>query len=464
MKFLAILRDSMREAIDAKVFYVMIGLSGLIILLAASCRFQPKPGARMLMEAASAPLMVDLSEDAVLEKNLEQAFGQSLRRAAGGLYQIQSVEPLDDAPDAPNSTFRVVLTAHLALSPEEHIRKHFGVLDRWRIVEILGVERLDNELPLIGVAKLALKVRITSEGRRLWPHDFSLLFGALPVYREGIPLAVQMFGLENYVVNGLGYWIALLVSVVISAFFIPNMLRKGTIDLLVVKPISRPTLLLYKYVGGLLFIFINTSVAVGGVWLALSLTTGIWTPAFLWTIPTIVFCFAILYSVSTLFAVLTRSPIVCILLTCVTYVVLFLVGFIHIDVFERLRQVEGIVRQHEAVPLASATLGFPAQPGVGPLLSGHVLMSRRMENLNQSMTDNGFAKTIAVMYFILPRTRTLDYLAYDAMLAEIPFGKVVNRQLASPVKSTLGENLLVSGLFIALMLALSCWRFATRDY
>src|SRR5262249_23723208 len=117
-----------------------------------------------------------------------------------------------------------------------------------------------------------VRTRPTDVTRRLWPHEPSLFFGALPLSFLGqVPLAFQLFLVEDQVIKGIGGWIAVLVSVVITAFFIPNMLRKGTVDLLLVKPIRRTTLLLYKYVGGLLFIFLNTTLAVGGVWLALSL-------------------------------------------------------------------------------------------------------------------------------------------------------------------------------------------------
>ena len=43
MKFLALLRDSLREAADAKVFYVTIGLTFLFLLLVASLSFRPVP-------------------------------------------------------------------------------------------------------------------------------------------------------------------------------------------------------------------------------------------------------------------------------------------------------------------------------------------------------------------------------------------------------------------------------------
>lgn len=43
MKFLAMLRDSLRETLDVKLFYVMVGLSLLVVLLAASVTYKPVP-------------------------------------------------------------------------------------------------------------------------------------------------------------------------------------------------------------------------------------------------------------------------------------------------------------------------------------------------------------------------------------------------------------------------------------
>src|SRR5262249_43790368 len=121
-------------------------------------------------------------------------------------------------------------------------------------------------------------------------------------------------------------WVTLIISIVMTAFFIPNMLRKGTVDLLIVKPIHRPVLLVYKYLGGLTFILLNTTVAIGGVWLALGLKSGVWANNFLLMIPTLTFFFAILYAVSALFGVISRSPIVAILVTCLAWFMFFSVG------------------------------------------------------------------------------------------------------------------------------------------
>src|SRR5436189_298975 len=83
----------------------------------------------------------------------------------------------------------------------------------------------------------------------------------------------------------------------ITAFFIPEMLRKGTIDMLLAKPIHRATLLVCKDVGGLTFVLLSSAIAIGGVWLVLGLRSGIWSPQFLLVIPITTFFFAILYSV-----------------------------------------------------------------------------------------------------------------------------------------------------------------------
>ena len=43
MKFLAILKDSLREALDSKVLYALLILSALVIVGVASISFKPRP-------------------------------------------------------------------------------------------------------------------------------------------------------------------------------------------------------------------------------------------------------------------------------------------------------------------------------------------------------------------------------------------------------------------------------------
>ncbi len=436
MKFLAMLKDSLREAVDTKVFYVMVGMSALLTLVVATVRFTPKAAGKEVMTFAAVPLNVDTLEDFDPEK-----FFRSMMTDPKDLYQVVEVEPLDGAPDAPSSPFRVVLRAHLlreagaggAARAEEHIRQRFGVIDQLRLVDVTEVKQVPppeaapkGEGP---ATYYEARVRPTRSALRVWPHSFSLFFGALPFGQGGVPLGLELFLIENYLVGGLGAWIAVLVSVVITAFFIPNMLRKGTVDLLLVKPIHRTTLLLYKFVGGLIFILVNTAVAVLGVWVALGLRSGVWASGFLLMIFVITFSFTILYAVSAVCAVFTRSAIVAILVTCFVWGLLFVteMGF---GLVEGKRQEE----VKENVPVA------------------------------ERFSENWFAKTVYAIHFVLPRKGDLDSLTSRLLLLDLLTENQVRAQKLDKTSISWGESLTVSGVFIAVMLGLACWRFATRDY
>ncbi|MFO0877340.1 MAG: ABC transporter permease subunit [Gemmataceae bacterium] len=466
MKFLAMLRDSLREAIDAKVFYVMVGLSLLLIALASTIRFTPRPGGKMVMTLAALPVSLDLSNLDLEEMQKGGNPGQMLRRLRGS-YQVKEVVPEEGADDAPNSLFRVVLEPgpqipFLFARPKpqqiiEQIEERFGQWDDLRFVEVLNVRQMGTHYEVLG--------RLTPLGQRLWPHGLDLFFGALPVIREGVPLGAQLFALEHILVNQIGAWATLLVSVVITAFFIPNMLRKGTVDMLIVKPISRPTLLLYKYLGGLLFIFLNTTLVVVGVWLALSLRSGIWSFGFLMSIPVITFFFAILYAVSTLFAVLTRSPIVAILMTCGTWFVLFLVGTINL-VFETNQKAELIEVRRHASQVGATTVASLAHVGPAVPFAAAALVqeqARILTPLEPSVST--FAWVVRQVHFFLPRTTDLDTLMTAQLqrdLLVLPRG--LGAQAVTARSFSWAESLTVSSVFIAVMLGVACWWFATRDY
>lgn len=441
MKYLAILKDSLREAIDTKVFFVMIGLSAVLTLLTATLTFQPEPGEE-LMKAMALPLFGDLAD-----LNPERLM-QMARDPGAHLYEVKGAEPLDGAPEGPSSPYVVSLVAHcqspeeaekLKKSPgpsEQLIRDKFGRLDEMRIVNVTET-RLANpgdpfvpRTPAANEVYFRVNVQPTPVARRLWPNKPSLFFGAVPLSFLGkVPLGFQLYFLEDKIVGGLGAWAAILVSIVLTSFFIPNMLRKGTVDLLLVKPIHRTTLLLYKYLGGLIFIFLNTAVVVLGIWLALGWRSGIWAPSFLLMVFVISFFFAILYAVSTLFGVLTRSAIVAILMSCAVWFFLFLVGALY-QVGEGIHQEE----ERDNAPVAERT------------------------------SENLFFTGVRAVHFVLPRTQDLDHLSSHLLIRDLLTDNQIKAQKIDKGRISWGESLTVSGVFIALMLGLACWRFSTKDY
>jgi ABC-type transport system involved in multi-copper enzyme maturation permease subunit len=498
MKFLAILKDSVREAIDYKVFYVMVALSLLLAVLAVSLGFTPVPGAKAVVrDFAILPLNNDTDE-------LDQAQLASILVPARPVqFSVKSAEPEGGEPDAPSSRFRVVLeakftTAEAARKAEAdpgqlvaYIRERFGHIEGKSMMEAADV-RLRGwtglNLPFLGgnfggrQATFEVTTRPTPATVRFWPHRVSFFFGAvdLPV-DEGIPLFSFLAVLESAVVGAIGSTIAVLVSIIITAFFIPNMLRKGTVDLLLVKPIRRPALLVYKYVGGLAFMFLNTVVAVGGMWLALGLRSGVWAVSFLLTILALTYFFAVLYAVSTFFGVLTRSAIAAILLTIGAWFFMFLVRTTH-SYFEvrramdRTAQVMHDKLGDEGVKALEGLAKAGQEEGAGP--RGGPGRPPSLETMR--FEENWLSHTVTVLYKILPRTGEVDQrlnrrLSHDLAFGDpfpppkqdrpppqLPGGIEIPR--LTPPPPSWAEILGVSTAFIAVFLGLSCWWFATKDY
>ena len=103
--------------------------------------------------------------------------------------------------------------------------------------------------------------------------------------------------------------LCLLLAIFSTASFIPVMLEKGNIDLLLSKPISRTQLLLGKYLGSILVVFINIAFLIIGAWIIISLKFSFWNFNFPLVILVITFTFAVLYSVVVLFGILFKSSV-----------------------------------------------------------------------------------------------------------------------------------------------------------
>jgi ABC-type transport system involved in multi-copper enzyme maturation permease subunit len=455
MTFFAMLKDSLREAIDTWVFYVTVALSALLILGIGSVSFTPRPAADVIKPAS---LFLNDDTNRMLEEfKAQMAAGRPPNRVAGPrfpflgnsfvTYEIKGVEPLDNAPDRPQSPLvftvraqyvRLEQAARASEDPAptfETLGKRLASMGERQFLDVTEVRlaRPDNHfLPEKPDPKQVYFEILTRPNRNtlvVWPHDTSLAFGAIPLkFPEPFPLGMQLLLIEEIFVNSIGATVALLVSIIITAFFIPNMLRKGTVDMLLVKPVHRTTLLLYKYVGGLTFIFLNATVAVGGTWLVLGLRSGYWANSFLLTIPILTFAFAVLYAVATLFAVLTRSAVISILISGLFWILLFVVSQAA-QFFEQEEKIAKLTNSEQAKMLSEGWW-VPAVEGV---------------------------------HYLLPRYRDLVVLSSNRFSREmLPQAEILQRELETEVRWQ--ESLAVSGAWIALMLGLACWRFATRDY
>lgn len=196
------------------------------------------------------------------------------------------------------------------------------------------------------------------------------------------------------------FGIGIFLAIFSTSSFIPHMLEKGSIDLLLSKPVSRTQVILGKYFGGIAVVFINIAFLIFGSWFLLGIKFGNWDPSFLLTIPTITFAFSELYALLILIGIATQSSVLAMMLT-------YLIYFI-----------------------------------ISPILS--------YRDTIFSFIENKIAEyTIEILYYILPKTQDLSTL---------------NSELAAGGSVPDWMPVLLAIAFIILTIATSITIFSKKDY
>jgi ABC-type transport system involved in multi-copper enzyme maturation permease subunit len=110
------------------------------------------------------------------------------------------------------------------------------------------------------------------------------------------------------------------LAIIWTSGFLPTFLDPNHATILLAKPVPRWSLLLGKMLGGLVFVFLQTTFFVVGTWLALGFATGVFDARYLFAIPVLLLHFAVFYSFSAMLAVWTRSTVVCVFGTLLFWV------------------------------------------------------------------------------------------------------------------------------------------------
>src|SRR5437588_3704226 len=105
------------------------------------------------------------------------------------------------------------------------------------------------------------------------------------------------------VIGTFGMFLALMAT---STLF-PQMLHKGSIDLLLCRPIPRWRLVTARFVGGAAIMAFNAAYLFLGVWTVLGLKAGIWNRGFPLSTILAIFAFVVLFSVVMIASVTTES-------------------------------------------------------------------------------------------------------------------------------------------------------------
>lgn len=113
----------------------------------------------------------------------------------------------------------------------------------------------------------------------------------------------------------------LFISIFSVANFIPQMTEKGSIDLLLSKPVSRAQIILGKFFGGTVMVFVNIAYLVIGLWILIGFKFGDWDSSFLLTIFTITFAFALLYALIILIGIITKSSVISMIVSYLIFII-----------------------------------------------------------------------------------------------------------------------------------------------
>jgi ABC-2 type transport system permease protein len=105
------------------------------------------------------------------------------------------------------------------------------------------------------------------------------------------------------VIGSFGMFLALMAT---STLF-PQMLQKGSIDLLLCRPIPRWRLITARFVGGAAIMAFNVAYLFFGVWIVLGLKSGIWNHGFPLSTILAIFAFVVLFSVVMIVSVTTEN-------------------------------------------------------------------------------------------------------------------------------------------------------------
>lgn len=152
-----------------------------------------------------------------------------------------------------------------------------------------------------------------------WKFEHDIWTLANPQFSSLIGTVVVKFVADNY----LGFF-GIIIALITTAGVFPGLMESGTIDLLLAKPMARWKLFLGKYLGALMFVFLQATLFVGLTFLVMGTRWQVWIWGYFGFIPLMVILFSYLYAFTVLFGILTRSSLTSLMLTLVAWMVIWM--------------------------------------------------------------------------------------------------------------------------------------------
>lgn len=326
--YLAIIKDSFREAIHSRVLWILLVLITLVLLIMAPLGYRLKatttfawadvPDAQKLAvrmhEAGTAlapsrgkrvwEMWDQLTRDAVTQfarakEGPDREFFRRKQELVSSLNDLLTRRDLFDAT--------VWTPASLSKEARDLIDKSPSKLSKGELARLNRI-LIESAFPGQFNFRSASSVQLTYLG--------FVFVEQLPLGKERVESIIKDWLLPTMMQFIVGI-VGIIAGVLVTSPIIPQMFEPGSITLLLSKPISRTLLFLSKFIGGCAFILLCSSYLILGMWLIVGLQTSIWNQGMLWCIPVFMFLFLIYYSISALAGLIWKSPVVAVVVTVV---------------------------------------------------------------------------------------------------------------------------------------------------
>jgi ABC-type transport system involved in multi-copper enzyme maturation permease subunit len=441
---LAFLLDAYREAVHSKMFQILGILTGVFLFALLSIGYQEgsmtEGVERMVADLGMKAEVKEVKElsrtrqRTRFEATLALSDADAYLRALGNMIAEEHRRRTGDI-------FSGVAIRIEGEGEAKRLRVEVGSGPRRKEFEI-GEETVDLELKnaiepklkragirgagleVVATESWVKTIRVTGESSTFHLSrggEISILFGAWsfrPPWDYGI--AWFVFALQSAIVEWIACFFGVIFSLIVTAGMLPNLIRRGTVEFWLSKPVDRVRVILFKFVGGILFVLPLAAALIGGSFLILSLRTGHWNFWFLAALGVFVVYYGVLHAMSMLFGLWTRSTVAAIFLTLMMWVLSSLAFLVRVVVHE-----------------------LPAGERPGWLVAA-----------------------VDGLSYLLPRTSESKEMAQYLMGRglEIELADLVGGRMAVMSSFSFAESMLQCGLYTVLVLVLCAWTFQRRDF
>ena len=335
--YLAILKDSFREALASRVLLIALAAIVVVLLLLSPFGLNYEKATELRRSEVRNPerLLREFleSDDNAAAVHLRSLLTEEQLKRADQLLNPQPGQPAPRQRGPVNPLQRDLVNQlnRLTNHPE------FFNSEAWSDTELseeaeeliadksLGAKETKRRNLLLLIAAFPRSIRVTDS------QAISLTYANAEVI-ESIPLTPTQFEpifdriLTEVITVFLGFF-GVFASLLVTAGLIPRTFEPGEIALLLSKPVNRSALFITKFLGGCTFTLLYSAVMVTGIWLLLGIRMGFWRPELMWCIPVYVFLFMIYFSISAVAGAIWRNSIV-----ALSLVVVFWLGITVIEV------------------------------------------------------------------------------------------------------------------------------------